>query len=171
MANLPYVQVVSQLTQSIPLANVPQVVVLDTIDDVNEFSVDDFEGIITYEKEGAARKFFYAICPQVGRVGTCQNVIPNFRCWLQFRASDADAWEDVPNSNVLINVNRDRETKDVLPLTGLITLEADNQLRILMASNVSDVVRLEFMPMLTEPNVPSIIVSIFNVGLEKDEEP
>jgi len=169
LANLPYIQALSLLTQEISLSNVPQVAILDTTDDINEFSLDNFEGIITYDKEGAARKFAYMIAPQVGRKNICKNFVPNFRCWLQKKAVGEEEFENVPRTNVLINVNTVRETKDVIILSGLITLEKDDELRIMVSSNTSDEVQLESIPIAGEPTIRCIIVLIFNIGLEKDE--
>jgi hypothetical protein len=39
----------------------------------------------------------------------------------------------------------------------------------MMASDVGGLVSIEDIPMTGEPDIPSIIVSVFNIGLEKDE--
>lgn len=169
MANLPYVQGISVNTQLITVADTPQNLVVDTLDDINEFSIDTTTGTITYNKEGLARKFAYIVAPQVAREGECQEEVPNFRVWIQKKANGEESFIDVPYANVLINVNRHRETKDVLVLSGLITLEKDDQLRIMMSSDVANEVKIEYIPKTGEPNIPSVIASIFNIGLEKDE--
>jgi len=170
MANLPYIQALSVNSQTITIADTPQVIILDTIDDKNEFDLNTTTGVITYNKEGAARKFAYIVGPQVSRENDCEIEIPNFRCWIQKKTNTEMEFTDVPNTNVLINVNRHRLTKDVLILNGLITLKKDDELRFMMASNVDNLVKIEAIPMAGEPDVPSIIVSIFNIGLEKDEK-
>jgi len=169
MANLPYIQAVSLGTQTIIEANTPQQIVIEVVDDINEFSLNTTTGVITYNKEGAARKFAYIIAPQAARNNVCQDFVPNFRCWIQRKSSEKSEFEDVENANVLMNVNTIRETKDVIPLSRLITLEKDDELRVMMASNIANEVKIEAIPMTNEPNIPSIIVSIFNIGLEKDE--
>ena len=169
MANLPYIQALDTTTQVITTADTPQPIILNTIDDINEFSLDASTGIITYDKEGAARKFTYIVAPQVTRDGDCEDEVPNFRCWIQKKADGEAMFADVPNANVLLNVNRHRLTKDVILLTGLITLEKDNEIRFMMASNVDGLVKIEAIPFVGESDVPSVIVSVFNIGLEKDE--
>jgi len=170
MANLPYIQAISVNTQTIITADTPQVIILDTIDDKNEFDLNTTTGVITYNKAGAARKFAYISGPQVAREDACSTDVPNFRHWLQKKTKRETEFSDVLNTNVIMNVNRHRETKDVLTLNGLITLEKDDELRFMMASSVDNLVKIEAIPMTSEPDVPSIIVSIFNIGLEKDEE-
>lgn len=169
MANLPYIQVTSANSQTITTADTPQVIVIDTIEDKNEFDLNVATGVITYNKAGAARKFAYISGPQVAREDECNSNVPNFRHWIQKKTKIETEFSDVPNTNVIMNVNRHRETKDVLTLNGLITLEKDDEIRFMMASNVDSIVKIEAIPMTGEPDVPSIIVSIFNIGLEKDE--
>jgi len=170
MANLPYVQGVSLNTQLITTADTPQNLVVDTVDDINEFSIDLATGAITYNKSGAARKFAYMVAPQVARENNCMEEVPNFRVWLRKKAAGELEFVDVPHASVLMNVNRHRTTKDVLILSGLITLEKDDQLRIMMASNYANEVKIEYTEKVGEPSIPSVIASIFNIGLEKDEE-
>lgn len=169
MSNLPYVQAVSETTQTITTANTPQVIIIDLLDDANEFSLDTATGIITYNKIGDGRKYTYIVAPQVFRGDTCEDEIPNFRCWIQKKASEETEFVDVPFSNVLINVNRHRMTKDVLVLNGLITLEAGDKIRFMMSADVDGLVGIETIPMTGEPDIASVIVSVFNIGLEKDE--
>lgn len=169
MSNLPYVQGVSVSTQLIVTADTPQLLIVDTADDINEFSIDTTTGTITYNKSGAARKFTYIVAAQVAREGNCMVEVPNFRMWLQKKASGETEFIDVLHANVMMNVNRHRTTKDVLILTGLITLKKDDQLRIMMASNYANEVKIEYIEKVGEPSIPSVIASIFNIGLEKDE--
>ena len=170
MSNLPYLQAVSLETQIIEEAETPQVLLIDTIDDVNQFSVDTATGVITYNKRGTSRKFTYIIAPQVARVGNCLNEVPNFKVWLQKKSEDDKEFTDVEHSTVLIDVNRHRTTKDVLVLSGLITLEEGDQLRIMMASNYANEVQIEYTEEEDKPSIASAIITIFNIGLEKDED-
>lgn len=167
MANVPYVQACSEVNQLITAADTPQIILLDCVDDTNEFTVDSATGEITYIKQGVGRKFDYTVSPQVGRTDVCQDEIPNFRIWLQIKRKNELNFSNVENNNVLLNVNRHRTTKDVIVLQGLITLNSGDKIRLMMASNVSNSVQLEYIDMgANEPAVPSITTSITYIGEE-----
>jgi hypothetical protein len=151
----PYLQASCSIDQKITAANTAQKVIINTVDDSDKISLDTSNGDVTVEKKG---KYVVIAAPQVGRDGDCMESIPNFRCWLRVNGTD------VPNSNVLMNVNRYRETKDVIITQGIVELEEEDIVNVMMASDTADEVLLEAIDLGSgEPLIPSIIFTMFQI--------
>lgn len=161
MANVPYIEIKSLNSQVIAGENIPQLIAFDVIEDSNDVTYNNANGEIKVKKAG---KYLFSLACQVGRKGDCQLTIPNFRCWIKKNNVD------LPNSNVLLNVNNLRLTKDIILNQGIITLEKDDTIKCYMSSSVKNEVQIESINFAGEPKIPSVNFVLYKLGIDSDEK-
>lgn len=145
----PWIQASASATQLI--ISSPQQAIIDNLDGSSD-KVELNGGEITVKHGG---EYLIIAAPQVGR-NTGSPSIANFRCWLRVNGTD------VTNSNVLLNLKP--WTKDVIITQGIVSLNADDVVTVMIASDNDNVVMIEAIQLPNEPLVPSIIFTMFKTN-------
>ena len=145
-----YLQASGSTTQVITHANTPQRLIIDVEDAAMDIHLNPTEGSAQVEQEGA---YLVVASPQVGRVN--EGGVENFRCWLKVGK------EDVPNSNVLLNLYG--STKDVIVCQAVVDLKRGDEVSVWMAASTGGDVCVEAIKPMGEPRVPSCIFSMLKV--------
>jgi hypothetical protein len=146
-----YLQASGSTTQVITHANKPQRLVIDVEDAAMGVHLNPNEGSAQVEEDGA---FLVITAPQVGRLN--EGGVENFRCWLKVNK------EDVPNSNVLLNLYG--STKDVIVAQAVVDLKKGDEVSVWMAASTGGDVAVEAIKPMGEPLVPSVIFSMLKVS-------
>jgi hypothetical protein len=146
----PGVQASGSTTQELEGPDVPNRVTIDTVDVIQQV-VPVNDGGFRVLCDGL---YFVMAAPQVGSAQ--QGPASNFRCWIRVNG------EDVDNSNVLMSLRPNGETKDVIVSQGAIPLKAGDLVEVYAATDAdTGQVMLEaIQPTPNEPLVPSIIFSM-----------
>lgn len=148
-----YLQASGSNTQVLVGEDQPNQAIIDS-NDGSKGATLDADGTITVECAG---DWFIMAAPQVGRAQT--GPLANFRCWISVNGVN------VPRSNVLMNLQPDGSTKDVIVSQGVVPLKAGDKVRVMTATDQPGAgVALEaIQPTPNEPLVPSIIFTMFAV--------
>ena len=149
----PGVQASGSTTQVLEGPNTANVVVLDTIDLIADVEAVEDNGF----KVGCDGVYFIMAAPQVG--STPQGPARNFRCWIRVNGVDA------PNSNVLLNLLANGQTKDVIISQGAYALKKGDVVQVIAATDAGgtgpgDVLLEAIQPSPNEPLVPSCIFTM-----------
>ena len=149
----PGVQASGSATQVLDGPDIPNVVKLDSIDLINDVEPVGDGGF----KVGCDGIYFVMASPQVG--SDPQGPARDFRCWVRVNGVD------VPNSNVLLNLLPNGQTKDVIITQGALALNKDDVVEIMAATSAGATgpgqVFLEaIQPSDSEPLVPSCIFTL-----------
>lgn len=109
---------------------------------------------VTVHRDG---DYLIVAAPQVGRSQT--GPLANFRCWLAVNGIN------VPNSNVLMNLDPSGDTKDVIISQGIVSLKAGDEVTVRVATDApaAGVAMEAIQPTPSEPLVPSIIFTMHSV--------
>jgi hypothetical protein len=133
-----------QVSDATTLAIMDQI---DFVDGVTVKSTTEFE----VECDGV---YLVVAAPQVGEAGLTTE-IANFRCWIIVNGVG------VPNSNVLMNLEADGGTKDVIVSQGVMVLKKGDVVSVgVRASEPVGVFLEAIQPSPDEPLVPSIIFTM-----------
>jgi hypothetical protein len=124
---------------------------MDQIDLVNDVTVIDNT---TFEV-GCDGIYFIMAAPQVGSAPDSTGQVENFRCWVNVNGAPA------ANSNVLLNLQPDGSTKDVIISQGAFALNKGDKVSVGVRSSAPQGVFMEaIQPSPDEPLVPSIIFTM-----------
>jgi hypothetical protein len=146
-----YLQASGSTTQVITHANTPQRLIIDVEDAAMDIHLNPNEGSAQVEQEGA---YLVITAPQVGRIN--DGGVENFRCWLKVGK------EDVPNSNVLLNLQG--ATKDVIVAQAIVNLKKGDEVSVWMSASTGGDVAVEAIKPMGEPLVPSVIFSMLKIS-------
>jgi hypothetical protein len=150
-----WIQASGSRSQLLDEEDVPTLVVIDTTDGHDEHDcITLANNAFTVHRDG---DYLIVAAPQVGRLQT--GPLANFRCWLRVNGVD------VPNSNVLMNLDPDGATKDVIISQGIVSLKKNDAVTVMAATDsaLAGVSMEAIQPTPNEPLVPSIIFTMHSV--------
>lgn len=145
----PYLQASSNSTQLVVTS--PQKITINQDDGNVKISLNN--GDIMVEQAG---DYLIIAAPQVGRLGGSPTDVGSFRCWLTVNGTQ------VSNSNVLLNL--ELNTKDVIISQGIVALEKDDVVNVMMGATLGKHIAIEAIQPSGEPLVPSIILTMYKIN-------
>ena len=149
----PGVQASASENQVLEGPDIPNLVKIDQLDLITDMEKVGDGGF----KVGCDGVYFFVAAPQVG--SSQQGPARNFRCWARVNGVD------VPNSNVLLNLLPNGQTKDVIVSQGALALKKGDVVEVYAATDAGSTgpgtVFLEaIQPSENEPLVPAIIFTM-----------